>query len=131
MPRLPDAIMSHILFTPDREEANGRIATMWLDLDFTALRDPDAAGTDRPLYRVYGKSPRGALIEIGAIWERLNRHREPYLAISISDTGIKDRSFSGNIGRLPGGSHDDLRQGIMENRHSGANGTSRSDRDAA
>lgn len=108
-----------IEFDDKREHASGWIATAWCDFPFEAHIDPDARNSNRPLYRVFGRSPKGTPIEIGAIWERKNRENgNTYLSLQIRDTGVEGREYNGNIGRLPGShtSNDDLLLAIIESR---------------
>ncbi|MFG1270747.1 DUF736 family protein [Xanthobacter sp. DSM 14520] len=108
-----------IEFDEKREHAIGWIATAWCDFQFEAEMDREARNTNRPLYRVLGRSPKGTPIEIGAIWERKSRETgNLYLSIQIRDTGVEGREFNGNIGRLPGShtSNDDQILAIIESR---------------
>lgn len=107
-----------IFETKERLAGVGRIANMAIDLDFTFRKDEEAEGTNRPPYRVFGLSPRGAQVEIGAIWSRVSKQTgNPYLALQLTDTGCPQApTFQGNIGRKQGGSDDDLEQAIYPTR---------------
>lgn len=110
-----------IEFDEGRVRASGWIATAWCDFAFEAEKDPEprSSNTNRPLYRVFGRSPKGTPIEIGAIWERKSRETgNVYLSLHIRDTGVEGREYNGNIGRLPGAntSSDDPVLAIIESR---------------
>jgi len=88
----------------DGNKLVGNIATLAFDIDFTGVpltSDNPAA----PKFRLFSKSPRGKRIEVGALWENLNREDKPYYSVSIN-TG--HGRFFANLGRYPGQDDEDL-----------------------
>jgi uncharacterized protein (DUF736 family) len=76
----------------------GNIATVAFDIDLTG-ESVDSDNEKAPKYRLFTRSPRGRRVEIGGIWQRLNREKEPYYTLTIS-TGHS--RFYANLGRYPG-----------------------------
>lgn len=88
----------------DGNKLLGNIATLAFDIDFTG--EPlTSDNPDAPKFRLFAKSPRGKRIEVGALWENLNREDKPYYSVSIN-TG--HGRFFANLGRYPGQDDDDL-----------------------
>lgn len=82
----------------DTKSLFGNIATIAFDIDITG----EAVTSDNekaPKFRLFTKSPRGRRVEIGGIWQRLNREEEPYYTLTIN-TGHS--RFYANLGRYPG-----------------------------
>lgn len=81
----------------DGDKLTGNIATLAFDIDFRGeaitSENPDA-----PRFRLFARSPRGRPIEVGALWENLNREEKPYYSVSI-DTGYG--RYYANLGRYP------------------------------
>lgn len=86
------------------DKLNGNIATLAFDIDFTgetiASDNPEA-----PKFRLFARSPKGRRIEVGALWENLNRDDKPYFSVSF-DTGY-GRLYA-NLGRYPGQDDENL-----------------------
>ena len=88
----------------DGNKLLGNVATLTFDIDFTG--EPVASDNpDAPKYRIFAKSPRGRRIEVGAVWQNLNREDKPYYSISLN-TGLG--RFYANLGRYPGQEEDNV-----------------------
>ncbi|MBP8937206.1 DUF736 domain-containing protein [Shinella sumterensis] len=82
----------------------GNIASISYDLDIIG-KENRSTNPDAPVYRLYGKSPRGRQVEIGAIWQRKNQSGGDYYSVSIN-TG--HGRLNANLGRYPGQDDEDL-----------------------
>lgn len=82
----------------DNDDVSGNIATIAFDIDITG--EPVVSDNEKaPIYRLFTRSPRGKNVEIGGIWQRLNRKKQAYLTLTIN-TGHS--RFYANLGRYPG-----------------------------
>tara|TARA_R110002051_G_scaffold259255_1_gene318597 strand:+ start:11072 stop:11410 length:339 start_codon:yes stop_codon:yes gene_type:complete len=72
----------------------GSISTLTFDIDITA--EPIASDNPMaPTHRVFGRSPRGRLVECGGIWKKQNRDTgADYFTLTIRDFG-----FNANLGK--------------------------------
>ena len=61
----------------------GYIASLTLDADINLLPNDRREKENHPNFIVYGKSPRGRDIEIGAAWAKTSKTGNPYLSISV------------------------------------------------
>lgn len=92
----------------DNATGVGRISTITHDIEITAVpfssENPDA-----PTHRVSAKSPRGFLLEVGAIWKGTNRQGGVKRTLTIK----KGMTLNANLGRFQGQDDDSL-QAIIE-----------------
>lgn len=90
----------------------GNVATVTFDFDITGEAvvsdNPDA-----PKFRLFGRSPKGRHIDVGALWQNENREGKPYFSISIN-TG--SGRFYANLGRYPGQDEENM-YAVIENQH--------------
>lgn len=82
----------------DGESLSGNVATLAFDIDFKG-EPVRSDNPDAPKFRLFAKSPRGRDIEIGALWQNMNREDKRYFSISL-ETGYG--RFHANLGRYPG-----------------------------
>jgi uncharacterized protein (DUF736 family) len=96
----------------DGDKLTGNVATLTFDIDFAG--EPVASDNpDAPKFRIFAKSPRGRRIEIGALWQNMNRDEKPYYSLSLN-TGHS--RFYANLGRYPGQDEDNL-YAVIENQY--------------
>jgi len=82
----------------DGDKLTGNIASLAFDIDFVG--EPITSDNpSAPRFRLLAKTPRNRQIEIGTVWENMNREQRPYFSISV-DTGYG--RFYANLGRYPG-----------------------------
>lgn len=93
---MTDNLSNYVHF--DDELLTGNVATLSFDIDFIGGAVA-SDNTDAPKYRLRARSPRGKAIEIGGIWQRLNRAGKPYLTPTIY-TG--HGRWYANLGRYAG-----------------------------
>ncbi|RWG87171.1 DUF736 family protein [Mesorhizobium sp.] len=88
----------------DGDKVTGNIASLSYDLDVTgeaiASNNPKA-----PVFRLFGKTPRGRRIEIGGIWKKKNQNGGAYYTLSVN-TGFA--KLNANLGRYPGQDDESL-----------------------
>ena|SRR5690554_4534090 len=96
----------------DAKGLAGNIASIAFDIDIVG-ESVDSDNENAPRYRLFTQSPRGRQVEIGAIWERLNRDGKPYLALNITTGHAR---FHANLGRYPGQADEDL-YAVIPNDH--------------
>ncbi|MCY1740994.1 DUF736 family protein [Ensifer sp. SL37] len=95
-------LVSFIRF--DGDKLTGNIASMAYDNDLTG----EALQSDNPkapVYRLFGKSPRGRKIDVGGIWEKTNQNGGKYFTLTVN-TGFG--KLNANLGRFPGQDDEDL-----------------------
>lgn len=88
----------------DGDKITGNIASLSYDLDVTG----EAIASDNPkapVFRLFGKTPRGRRIEIGGIWKKKNQNGGDYYTLSVN-TGFA--KLNANLGRYPGQDDDSL-----------------------
>ncbi|WP_085044033.1 DUF736 domain-containing protein [Ensifer aridi] len=88
----------------DGDKVTGNIASLSYDLDVTG----EAITSDNPkapVFRLFGKTPRGRRIEIGGIWKKKNQNGGDYYTLSVN-TGFA--KLNANLGRYPGQDDDSL-----------------------
>lgn len=74
----------------------GNIATLSMDADFTAK--PNTSTKDNsPTHDLFGLSPKGKEILIGAIWQNINKDGNPYFSLSIPVL-----NYRANLGQAAG-----------------------------
>ena len=79
----------------------GSISTPAFDLDIT-VEPVGSANPMAPTHRVFGRSPRGKLVECGDIWKKQNKEAgADYYTLTIRDHG-----FNANLGKAA--NQDDL-----------------------
>lgn len=96
----------------DAKGLTGNIASIAFDIDIVG-EPVSSENENAPRYRVFTQSPRGRQVEIGAIWERLNRDGKPYFALSITTGHAR---FHANLGRYPG-QDDETLYAVIPNDH--------------
>ncbi|ASY61462.1 DUF736 family protein [Sinorhizobium sp. CCBAU 05631] len=88
----------------DGDKITGNIASLSYDLDVTG----EAIASDNPkapVFRLFGKTPRGRRIEIGGIWKKKNQNGGDYYTLSVN-TGFA--KLNANLGRYPGQDDESL-----------------------
>ncbi|MCG8273819.1 DUF736 domain-containing protein [Aquamicrobium sp. NLF2-7] len=88
----------------DGDKLSGNVATLAFDIDFKG-EPVSSDNPDAPKFRLVAKSPRGRSIEVGALWQNLNREDKPYFSISL-ETGYG--RYYANLGRYPGQDDESL-----------------------
>ncbi len=82
--------------TLETAKGQGRISTLTADIELTVVpllsSNPSA-----PSHRVFGKSPRGYELEVGAIWKGENQDGGTKFTLQI-----KQLKFNANLGRYAG-----------------------------
>jgi len=74
----------------------GTIATLTADFDFTA--EPFQSDKPKaPTHQLFGKSPSGYPVQIGAIWKNENTNGGEYFSISIPQL-----NYRANLGQAAG-----------------------------
>jgi uncharacterized protein (DUF736 family) len=77
-------------------KGEGRLAT--LTFDEVIFAEPVTSDNEKaPTHQLFANSPRGARVQIGAIWQRENQKGEPYLSITIPQL-----HFRANLGKAAG-----------------------------
>lgn len=65
----------------------GFIADLGFDTEVSLRRNKDAKHDRSPDFIVYGKSPRGRQIRIGAAWEKVSQAENNFLSLTINVMG--------------------------------------------
>jgi len=76
----------------------GHIADLAFDADIELVPNPRKSKDEHPEFVIYGKSPRGRRVEIGAAWSRVSQNDNEYLSMSLSIMGNQVR-----VNALPDG----------------------------
>lgn len=93
---MTDALINFIQI--DGNKITGNIATMAFDIDIEG--EPLESDNEKaPIFRIFGRTPRGRRVQIGGIWQRLNQQDQPYMTLTVN-TG--HGPFYANLGRYPG-----------------------------
>ncbi|MEK1853044.1 MAG: DUF736 family protein [Phyllobacterium sp.] len=86
-------LVNFIKINGDKITGNVETLSFFVDITGEALvRNNDKA----PVFRLFGKSPRGRLIEIGGIWEKENQKGGTYYSLGIKTGHGK---FYANLGK--------------------------------
>jgi uncharacterized protein (DUF736 family) len=96
--------MSDLVNFINLDTKTGNIASLSYDLNVTIERI-NSDNREAPVYRNFGKSPRGNQFEIGAILEKTSKKNTQYLTLTI-DTGYG--RLNANLGRYPGQDDESL-----------------------
>ena len=83
----------------DGNKLTGTIATMSFDLDFTGEGVDNNGKEGTPAFRLFAKSPRGRRIDVGGIWQRVNKEGNPYYTLTLNTGHTK---WYANLGQYPG-----------------------------
>lgn len=88
----------------DGDKLTRNIASLAFDIDFVG-EPVTSDNSSAPRFRLLARTPRNRQIEIGALWENMNREQKPYFSISV-DTG--HGRFYANLGPYPGQDDENL-----------------------
>lgn len=75
----------------------GSISTLTFDVDVTL--EPNSSDNEMaPTHRVFARSPRGKMIEVGGVWKKFSKETgDAYFTLSIREFG-----FNANLGKAAG-----------------------------
>ncbi|AVX06002.1 hypothetical protein MXMO3_03499 (plasmid) [Maritalea myrionectae] len=83
-------------------KGKGRLATLTFDENIFA--EPVTSDNEKaPTHQLFANSPRGARVQIGAIWKRKNKEDKPYFQVSIPQL-----NFRANLGKAAGQDEDEV-----------------------
>ncbi|ASY61374.1 DUF736 family protein [Sinorhizobium sp. CCBAU 05631] len=97
-------LMNFIQIDDETNALTGNLATLTFDIDITG-EPVESTNPKAPVYRLFGKTPRGRRIEIGGIWKKKNQSGGDYFTLSVN-TGFA--KLNANLGRYPGQDDDSL-----------------------
>lgn len=78
----------------ETSKGTGSISTLTFDVDVT-VEPNNSDNPMAPTHRVFARSPRGKLIEVGGVWKKFNQETgAEYFTLSI-----RQYNFNANLGR--------------------------------
>jgi uncharacterized protein (DUF736 family) len=81
----------------ETSKGTGSISTLTFDVD-VSIEPNESDNPLAPSHRIFARSPRGKLIECGAVWKKENKETgSVYFTLSI-----RDYSFNANLGIAAG-----------------------------
>lgn len=96
-------LVNFIRFNEDGT-VTGNLASITYDIDVTC-HPFNSTNKDAPIYRIFSRTPRGRLVDIGGIWKKKNQNGGEYLSL-FANTG--HTRLNANLGRFPGQDDESL-----------------------
>lgn len=97
-------LTNFVLFDPEGKGLKGNIASISYDIDIFGERFT-SENPKAPVFKLFGKSPRGKKVEIGGVWLKQNQNGGDYYQLTLATGHGK---FHANLGRFPGQDDENL-----------------------